>query len=416
MACKLAKEKNVARRAWIPILLWTAVLVFGGWIFLNKGRTELKKEAAKIERPPANGVVLVDVPWKYLPELGRFKLTDQTGADFDSASLSGRMTAVCFFFASCPSICRDLNRQVQRSSEQLKDLPLQFLSVSVDPERDTPEVLSRYAADYGAKPDRWRFLTGQLYRIKELGERTFRVDVNPETHTDNIFLIDKWGRYRDRFKWDDPADMKRFVETARAVDAESAPPLAEIVRTRNALAGVEPKNWDDVPWIREFFLTDQLGRKFYSRELTGEVWVASFFFSTCPGICPKQNQYLAGLQQRLGGRAVKFVSITTDPQTDSVEVLAETASRLRATPESWLFCRGEEKLTRRIAGEFFRAEAGGAHHTSRLFVVDRWGQLRGSFDWQQPEQEVQMLQLIDQCLGELEPVRDVKVVQPEADQ
>jgi hypothetical protein len=73
-------------------------------------------------------------------------------------------------------------------------------------------------------------------------------------------------------------------------------------------------------------------------------------------------------------------------------------------------------LTRRIAGEFFRAEAGGAHHTSRLFVVDRWGQLRGSFDWQQPEQEVQMLQLIDQCLGEPQPVRDVKVVQPEADQ
>jgi cytochrome oxidase Cu insertion factor (SCO1/SenC/PrrC family) len=102
MACKLAKEKNVARRAWIPILLWTAVLVFGAWIFLNKGRTELKKEAAKIERPPANGVVLVDVPWKYLPELGRFKLTDQTGADFDSASLSGRMTAVCFLFYSFP--------------------------------------------------------------------------------------------------------------------------------------------------------------------------------------------------------------------------------------------------------------------------------------------------------------------------
>lgn len=406
----------MSRRAWLPISLWAAVLVFGTWLFFFKDRPRPKGDAVKPPPASSSGVVLVDVPWKHLPELGRFKLTDQTGADFDSASLSGRVTAICFFFASCPSICRDLNRQVQRTSEQVKELPIQFLSVSVDPDRDTPEVLSRYAADYGAQPERWRFLTGQLYRIKELGERTFRVDVNPETHTDNIFLIDKWGRYRDRFKWDDQADMKRFVEVARAMSAESAPPLAHTIRTRNALAGIEPKNWDDVPWIREFFLTDQLGRRFYSRELTGQVWIANFFFSTCPGICPKQNQYLAGLQQRLGGRAVTFVSITTDPLTDTTEVLAETATRLRATPENWLFCRGDEKLTRRIAAEFFRAEAGGEHHTSRLFVVDRWGQLRGSFDWQQPDQEVQMLQLIDQCLAEAEPVRELKLVQPSAGQ
>lgn len=405
----------MTRRAWVPIFLWAAVIVFGVWLFLFRERTEATKGAEKSTQPSSSGVVLVDVPWEYLPELGRFKLTDQTGSDFDSASLSGRVTAVCFFFASCPSICRELNRQVQRTSEQLKGLPIQFLSVSVDPDHDTPEVLSRYAADYGAEPDRWRFLTGQLYRVKELGERTFRVDVNPETHTDNIFLIDKWGRYRDRFKWDDPADMKRFIETARAVEAEPSPPLGQVLRTRNALAGVEPRNWDDVPWIREFFLSDQLGRKFYSRNLTGKVWVASFFFSTCPGICPKQNQYLAGLQQRLGGRGVTFVSITTDPRTDTTEVLAETASALRARPEDWLFCRGDEKLTRRIATEYFRAEAGGGHHSTRLYVVDRWGQLRGSFDWQQPDQEVKMLGLIEQCQSETQPPRDVTVLQPLSD-
>lgn len=397
-------------RNWLPIALWAAVLVFAAYLFWFKPN----RFAVGPGVGPAaeSGVVLVDVPWPHLPDLGRFKLTDQTGAELDSASLAGKVTAVCFFFARCPSICRDLNRQVQRLSEQLRDVPLQFLSVSVDPENDTPEVLARYAADFGAEPERWRFLTGQLYRVKELGEQSFRVDVNPETHTDNIFLIDRWGRYRDRFKWDDPTDMKRFASVARELAAEQSPPLEKLIRTRNALAGVEPRNWDDVPWIREFFLADQLGRKFYSRDLTGEVWVASFFFSTCPGICPRQNEYLAGLQQRLGERAVKFVSITTDPKTDTTAVLAETAARLRAEPERWLFCRGEEKLTRRIAAEFFRAEAGGEHHTSRLFVVDRWGQVRGSFDWQQPEEEVQMLQLIDECSGEAVPVRDFKVLRP----
>jgi len=391
-------------------MLWTAVLVFAAYLFWFKPKAIVDQPAGGTKAE--SGAVLVDVPWEHLPDLGRFKLTDQTGAEMDSASLSGKVTAVCFFFARCPSICRDLNRQVQRLSEQLRDVPIQFLSVSVDPENDTPEVLARYAADFGAEPERWRLLTGQLYRIKELGEQSFRVDVNPETHTDNIFLIDRWGRYRDRFKWDDPTDMKRFTSVARSLAVEPSPPLGQLMHTRNALAGVEPANWDDVPWIREFFLTDQLGRKFYSRDLTGDVWIASFFFSTCPGICPRQNEYIAGLRQRLGQRSVKFVSLTTDPKTDTTAVLAETAARLRADPESWLFCRGEEKLTRRIAAEFFRAEAGGEHHTSRLFVVDRWGQVRGSFDWQQPEQEVQMLQLIDQCLSEQAPVRDVQVIRP----
>ncbi|MFN5321561.1 MAG: SCO family protein [Planctomycetota bacterium] len=402
-------ERGVMRpqsrpRNWLPIGLWAAVLVFAAYLFWFKPAESL---------PVAeSGVVLVDVPWEHLPDLGRFRLTDQTGVEVDSADLSGKVTAVCFFFARCPSICRDLNRQVQRMSEQLRDVPLQFLSVSVDPENDTPEVLGRYAADFGAQPERWRFLTGQLYRVKELGQQSFRVDVNPETHTDNIFLIDRWGRYRDRFKWDDPTDMKRFATVARELAVEQQPPLGQVIRTRNALAGVEPKNWDDVPWVREFFLTDQTGRKVYNRDWTGEVWIGSFFFSTCPGICPRQNAYLAGLQERLGQRAVKLVSITTDPKTDTTAVLAETAARMRAQAERWLFCRGDEQLTRRIAAEFFRAEAGTEHHTSRLFVVDRWGQVRGSFDWQQPEQEVQMLQLIDQCLGEQAPVRDFKLIRP----
>lgn len=403
-------QGNLIARHWLPVALWTAVLVFSAYLLWFKPGRVVRSPVAG--NAGASGVVLVDVPWEHLPDLGRFRLTDQAGGEFDSASLSGRVTAVCFFFARCPSICRDLNRQVQRLSEQLRDVPLQFLSISVDPENDTPEVLARYAADFGAEPERWRFLTGQLYRIKELGEQNFRVDVDPDTHTDNIFLIDRWGRYRDRFKWDDSTDMKRFASVARELAGESQPPIGRVIRTRNALAGVEPRNWDDVPWVREFFLTDQLGRKFYSRDLTGEVWIASFFFSTCPGICPRQNEYLAGLQQRLGERGVKFVSLTTDPRTDTTAVLAETAGRLRADPERWLFCRGDEKLTKRIGAEFFRAEADGGHHTSRLFVVDRWGQVRGSFDWRQPEQEVQLLQLVDQCLGEVEPVRDIKVIQP----
>jgi cytochrome oxidase Cu insertion factor (SCO1/SenC/PrrC family) len=206
--------------------------------------------------------------------------------------------------------------------------------------------------------------------------------------------------------------MKRCAAVAKELARETTPPLDANIVTRNAMAGIEPVNWDSVPWIREFFLTDQTGKKLFSRDLTGEVWLASFFFSTCPGICIKQNQYLSALQERMGDRKTKFVSITTDPQTDTPAVLADYARRLHAQPDRWLFCSANEKLTRRIAGEFFKASVGGDHHTSRLFVVDRWGQVRGSFDWEHPEQESQLLALIDQCAEEPAPVSKFKVIEP----
>ena len=288
---------------------------------------------------------------------------------------------------------------------------ISFVSITVDAAEDTPEVLNRYAQDFEASPPDWVFLTGQPYRIDELGEQVFRVVVDKATHTDNILLIDRWGKYRDRFKWDDPYDMKRFVQVAQSLIDESEPPFGESIHTRNALAGHEPSNWDTVPWIREFFLRMSDGSKWSSRDLTGEVWIASFFFSTCPGICVEQNQYLAGLQTRLKDHPARIVSITTDPQHDTPQVLAQYARTLGANPDKWWFgTTGDEPLVKRVSGEFFGASAGSGHHSSELFVVDRWGNVRGRFDWQQASDEASMLALIDQLNDEQRPPAELKLV------
>ncbi len=148
---------------------------------------------------------------------------------------------------------------------------------------------------------------------------------------------------------------------------------------------------------------ERSGKRFYSRDLTGQVWIANFFFSTCPGICQKQNEYLSGLQDRLQNHPATIVSITTDPNTDTPEVLSSYARKFGADDEKWLFVTGEDRLIRRISSEFFHAPAGADHHSSLLFVVDRWGNVRGSFDWQQADQEVAMLGLIDQLNAETRP-------------
>ncbi|MEE2826173.1 MAG: SCO family protein [Planctomycetota bacterium] len=398
----------------IPIVLWLLVLIVGGATLLMQwNRSSRESEIQTVQETPSSGAVLVDVPWKHLQHVPEFELTNQEGEAFRYSDIIGKPMVVSFFFAGCPSICRDLNDQIKRLHDQLDGEDVVFLSITVDPENDTPEILNRYAKDYEATTDQWVFATGKPHKVREIGEQVFRVVVDRDTHTDNILLIDRWGKYRDRFKWDDPYDMKRFIQVAQSVISETEPPMDATVRTRNAMAGTKPDNWDTVPWIRDFFLTTSNGNEIYSRELTGETWIGNFFFTSCPGVCIEQSNYLAGLQERLKQHPAKIVSITTDPQTDTPQVLSEYARKRGAQPDQWLFATvGEDSLTKRISSEFFRAPAGNSHHSSELFVVDRWGNVRGRFDWRQPNDEVRMFQLIDELNSETVPPGKFSFIQP----
>ncbi len=362
---------------------------------LAPGMSGAGSSGSPADDPDHPGVAYQIVPWKHLQSVPRFSLTGQTGETFDTKKLAGQPYAVSFFFAECSTICRDLNKRIASVNEQLENTDMTFLSISVDPETDTPEVLARYARDFEATPDRWAMLTGPKHEIEELGDHVFRVNLTKEFHTDNILLVDKWGRWRDRFKWNDPYDMARFVKVAKQLAEETEPPLDQTFRTRNVMAGHEPSNITDVPWIREFHLTDSEDNPFYSRDLTGEVWIANFFFSTCPGICQQQNEYLSALTSRLTDHPAKIVSITTDPSTDTPDVLAAYARRFDADARDWTFLTGDDLTIRRTSGEYFGAHASDGHHSSLLFVVDKWGNVRGSFDWQKPEREVAMMELID---------------------
>ena len=173
------------------------------------------------------------------------------------------------------------------------------------------------------------------------------------------------------------------------------------------MAGYDHPDLANVPWIRDFHLTERSGKKFFSRDLTGEVWIGSFFFSSCPGICKDQNKYLRDLQKRLGDKAPRIVSITTDPTNDTPAHLRDYAKTLGADKNNWLFCTGDSHRIRRIGSEFFKAQASGDHHSSDLFLVDRWGDIRGKFDWQQPKQEIEMLKLVEQLRAEDRPQRPV---------
>lgn len=396
----------------IGLVLWALVLVYGGFYIYQHLKSQ--NSAAVLPKDFDGREFAEDLPWRRLPHLTKqFVLTEQSGEEFDSRSLAGKPYVLSFFFTRCPTICRDLNKQIGRLANRYKDSEATFIGMSVDAKYDQPEVLREYLDSFEESSDNWLLLTGKQHVINEIATNQLLTRVDGDHHTPDIFLIDRWGRYRDRFKWDDPREMKRFNEVMDEVLAETKPPVDKKVTTRNVIASLPHPLRDKssaLPWLQDFELTDSNDQKFHSRELTGTVWVASFFFSRCGTVCPKQNKFLSQLQPQLFGRKARLVSITTKPQEDTPEVLRTYAKEYDAE-DDWLFLTGDKTYIDRIGSEFLLLLAHGEHHSSTLAVIDRWGNVRGRFDWQTPGESNKMLKLIDQLNKEEVPVVDFEVVE-----
>lgn len=144
--------------------------------------------------------------------------------------------------------------------------------------------------------------------------------------------------------------------------------------------------------VPDFSLVEQSGKQVALSDLSGKVWVADFFYTTCKESCPLQSAEMAKLQNEAGDRSeLKLVSISVDPENDLPGALAQYAERFRADPKRWLFLTGEKKEIYRLAQEGFRLSAVPASyrketetdvifHSSRFVLVDGKGQIRGYYD------------------------------------
>lgn len=153
--------------------------------------------------------------------------------------------------------------------------------------------------------------------------------------------------------------------------------------------------WPDTPVV-DFELTDQTNKPFSSSELTGQVWVASFFFANCPGFCLNLNQQIDALVKELGDVDVRFVSFTVDAAHDTPAALADYSKRFNADPERWVFLTGDPAVIERVAGESFKVSAAPATHTGRVMLVDREGKVRGAYLYNSPSEITALKQKIKQ--------------------
>jgi protein SCO1 len=149
--------------------------------------------------------------------LTHFELTERSGEAVDSRDLLGEPYVVGFFFSRCPSICVRQNDQMRLLQEAFKDRPVRLVAISVDPEHDTPEVLRQYAQRFGADPDRWLFLTGELPYIRRVGAEMFSLAVTKQGHPERFVVVGADGQVKASFPWADPQQMKRLIQTVESL-------------------------------------------------------------------------------------------------------------------------------------------------------------------------------------------------------
>jgi cytochrome oxidase Cu insertion factor (SCO1/SenC/PrrC family) len=152
-----------------------------------------------------------------------FVLTDRTGKTLDSKRLAGKVYVVNFFFASCPSVCKLQNGAVQKLQEEFADRGVRFLSITCDPEKDSPQALAKYAELFKARPDTWYFLTGDLGYIRRIGAEMYQLAVDKNTHSERLVAVDRAGQVRGAWNWNDPEEMAAMRAKLEELIAEPAP-------------------------------------------------------------------------------------------------------------------------------------------------------------------------------------------------
>jgi len=156
------------------------------------------------------------------------------------------------------------------------------------------------------------------------------------------------------------------------------------------------------PPLTEFELSERSGRPFRSADMRGKVWVVSYFFASCTGECVRLNTNIKLLADEADLADVTWVSITCDPDNDTLEALQVYADRWHADPKRWLFCRADLDYLKRIArGMNMTLTLRG--HTGYAVVIGRAGKIRNVYDATSRIECGKLAALLRECLAEEPP-------------
>lgn len=242
---------------------------------------------------------------------------------FYSDLVQGRVVAVNFVFTNCSTICPTsgaLFAALQKQNDRVH-----FISVSIDPEYDTPKRLNAWSKQFRKDPG-WTLVTGKRDAIDRIVKAFGASTARPQDHTPlTIVGSDVTGTWSRLYGFPGGEKLSALVD--------------QVSRSKLHDAGL--KYFGDVP------LLDQDGRKvrLYSDLIAGRIIVVNSFFASCSGSCPVMAGTFRKIQTALGdrlGRDVHLLSITVDPEHDTPEQLRKFAKDAAAKP-GWRFITGDKE-------------------------------------------------------------------------
>jgi len=172
-----------------------------------------------------DGKKVSDTVWHRLDNI---TLVNQLGDTVSLDDINGSIIIADFFFTRCPSICPTLTKNMKQlqdamrmkdSRRRIDSSYVRFISFTVDPERDTPDVLKRYADKYAVNHDTWWFLTGDKKKIYDYALNELKLGLQDGEgvdsnfiHTSKFVLIDRRRNVRGYYDGLDSTSMSKLAE------------------------------------------------------------------------------------------------------------------------------------------------------------------------------------------------------------
>ncbi len=229
--CPLGDDSTVANTYRLGILIVAATVLISAAVCWARGSGSA---AAPVRAAQELG------PAAY--PLGDFELVERSGRAVSARELANRVCIASFIFTRCPLSCPRITRIMKDVEDRLGGTNVLLLSLSVNPEHDTPAVLTEYAHRYAASADRWWFLTGPKETIYDLVRERFKLplleggpsestaDREAITHSDRLALLDR-GQVVGLFDSSDPQAVDSLIARSRRL---ALPAWVKFLPTLNA--------------------------------------------------------------------------------------------------------------------------------------------------------------------------------------
>lgn len=216
----MKREISIRRQ----ILVGVLVVVISGALAIERWGWH-REEAGQgtSERNPLEGL-------RAFGRVPPFSLTERSGRRVALSDLRGKIWIANFIYTNCPDTCPLQSAQMKGlQTEFANDEELRLVSITVDPERDTPKVLNEYAKRFGANPERWLFLTGEKEAIYRLAQQGFRLGAAEipyrqrppsgatHTHSPRFVLIDRNSEIRGYYASTDADALRRLRRDLRTL-------------------------------------------------------------------------------------------------------------------------------------------------------------------------------------------------------